>query len=55
MPTCIAPGHYLMRVEIVALHSASIPGEAQFYMECAQYVSVPALALVPTCLCGHVT
>lgn len=36
MPTCIAPGDYLMRVEIIALHNAySYPG-AQFYMECAQ-------------------
>lgn len=36
LPSCVAPGDYLMRVEIIALHSASIPGEAQFYMECAQ-------------------
>jgi hypothetical protein len=33
MPTCIAPGQYLMRVELIALHSASSPGGAQFYME----------------------
>ncbi|GAB1313686.1 Endo-beta-1,4-glucanase D [Madurella fahalii] len=36
MPNCVAPGHYLMRVELLALHSASSPGGAQFYMECAQ-------------------
>jgi len=36
MPTCIAPGHYLMRVELLALHSANLPNGAQFYMECAQ-------------------
>lgn len=36
MPSCIAPGQYLMRVELLALHSASSPGGAQFYMECAQ-------------------
>ncbi|KAF2131242.1 lytic polysaccharide monooxygenase [Dothidotthia symphoricarpi CBS 119687] len=36
MPTCIAPGDYLMRVELLALHSASKQGEAQFYRECAQ-------------------
>ncbi|KAK0735284.1 glycosyl hydrolase family 61-domain-containing protein [Lasiosphaeria miniovina] len=36
MPSCIAPGNYLMRVEIIALHSASTQGLAQFYMECAQ-------------------
>jgi cellulase len=35
-PSCIAPGQYLMRVEIIALHSASITGEAQFYPACAQ-------------------
>ncbi|KAH6911457.1 endoglucanase II [Coprinopsis sp. MPI-PUGE-AT-0042] len=36
IPDCIAPGEYLLRVELIALHSAgSYPG-AQFYMECAQ-------------------
>jgi len=38
MPSCVAPGQYLMRVELLALHSASVQGGAQFYMECAQYV-----------------
>ncbi|RYP05264.1 hypothetical protein DL764_003925 [Monosporascus ibericus] len=36
MPSCVAPGDYLMRVELLALHSAYSPGGAQFYMECAQ-------------------
>lgn len=36
MPTCIAPGDYLMRVEIIALHGAQSAGGAQHYMECAQ-------------------
>ncbi|KAF1352945.1 glycoside hydrolase [Lizonia empirigonia] len=36
MPTCVAPGNYLMRVELLALHGASTVGGAQFYMECAQ-------------------
>ncbi|OHF00940.1 glycosyl hydrolase family 61 [Colletotrichum orchidophilum] len=36
LPACVAPGDYLLRVEIIALHSASTQGEAQFYMECAQ-------------------
>lgn len=36
MPTCVAPGDYLMRVELIALHSAQQQGGAQFYMECAQ-------------------
>lgn len=32
MPTCIASGHYLMRVELIALHSAYSQGGAQFYV-----------------------
>ncbi|KAK4165591.1 glycoside hydrolase [Cladorrhinum sp. PSN259] len=36
MPSCVAPGDYLMRVELIALHSAGSAGQAQFYMECAQ-------------------
>ncbi|TDL15572.1 glycoside hydrolase family 61 protein [Rickenella mellea] len=36
IPSCIAPGQYLLRHELIALHgAASYPG-AQFYMECAQ-------------------
>lgn len=36
MPACVAPGDYLMRVELIALHSANRQAQAQFYMECAQ-------------------
>ncbi len=36
MPSCVAPGQYLMRVELLALHNAYSAGGAQFYMECAQ-------------------
>jgi cellulase len=36
MPTCIAPGNYLMRIELLALHSAYSQGGAQFYVGCAQ-------------------
>ncbi|KAF2844978.1 lytic polysaccharide monooxygenase [Plenodomus tracheiphilus IPT5] len=36
IPKCIAPGQYLLRGELIALHSASSSGGAQFYMECAQ-------------------
>ncbi|CAD0095977.1 unnamed protein product [Aureobasidium mustum] len=36
MPSCIAPGQYLMRVELLALHSATAEGGAQFYQSCAQ-------------------
>ncbi|KAF3936814.1 Endoglucanase-4 [Dactylella cylindrospora] len=36
LPTCIPPGNYLLRGELLALHGAgSYPG-AQFYMSCAQ-------------------
>jgi hypothetical protein len=36
IPKCIAPGQYLLRGELIALHSASQSMGAQFYMECAQ-------------------
>lgn len=36
LPACIAPGQYLLRVEILALHSAKNQGQAQFYQSCAQ-------------------
>lgn len=36
LPSCIAPGQYLLRVEIIALHSAKNQGQAQFYQSCAQ-------------------
>ncbi|PPR05228.1 hypothetical protein CVT24_010334 [Panaeolus cyanescens] len=36
MPQCIAPGNYLMRIELIALHSAYSAGGAQFYIGCAQ-------------------
>lgn len=32
LPSCITPGDYAMRVELLALHSASSQGGAQFYM-----------------------
>ncbi len=35
-PKCIAPGQYLLRMEILALHSAKTAGSAQFYQSCAQ-------------------
>ncbi|KAH7138272.1 endoglucanase II [Dendryphion nanum] len=35
LPTCIAPGNYLLRAEIIALHSASKQAQAQFYIGCA--------------------
>lgn len=32
IPACIAPGQYLLRGELIALHAASSSGGAQFYM-----------------------
>lgn len=36
LPQCIADGQYLMRVELLALHSAGNYRGAQFYQSCAQ-------------------
>ena len=36
VPSCVAPGEYLLRIELIALHSAGSQAQAQFYMECAQ-------------------
>ena len=35
MPKCIAPGNYLLRVELLALHSAYSSRGCQFYVSCA--------------------
>ncbi|KAF3316885.1 hypothetical protein TWF173_000889 [Orbilia oligospora] len=36
LPTCLAPGNYLLRAELIALHSAYDNLGAQFYISCAQ-------------------
>lgn len=36
IPECIAPGQYLLRAEMIALHGAGNYPGAQFYQECAQ-------------------
>lgn len=36
IPSCIEDGEYLLRAELIALHSAGSVGAAQLYMECAQ-------------------
>ncbi|KDQ58486.1 glycoside hydrolase family 61 protein [Jaapia argillacea MUCL 33604] len=36
IPSGIAPGNYLIRAEVIALHVASTVGGAQFYMSCYQ-------------------
>ncbi|KAH8599380.1 cellulose-growth-specific protein [Bisporella sp. PMI_857] len=36
LPSSLAPGEYLLRMEHIALHSASTSGGAQFYISCGQ-------------------
>ncbi|EIN08692.1 hypothetical protein PUNSTDRAFT_154784 [Punctularia strigosozonata HHB-11173 SS5] len=36
IPSDIAPGNYLLKAEVIALHVASSPGGAQFYTSCYQ-------------------
>jgi hypothetical protein len=36
IPACLKPGYYLVRHEIIALHSAYSEGGAQFYPGCHQ-------------------
>jgi len=36
IPSCIEPGNYFLRHEVIALHAASSYPGAQFYVECAQ-------------------
>ncbi|KAK2768501.1 hypothetical protein FQN54_000356 [Arachnomyces sp. PD_36] len=36
IPSSLPSGEYLVRVEHIALHSASAPGGAQFYISCGQ-------------------
>jgi hypothetical protein len=52
IPACLKPGYYLVRHEIIALHSAYSEGGAQFYPGCHQLqvsgegTKVPAKGLV---------
>ncbi|KAF3937115.1 Endoglucanase-4 [Dactylella cylindrospora] len=36
LPSCLAPGNYLLRAELIALHSAYDTLGAQFYISCVQ-------------------
>ncbi|KAI1826859.1 glycoside hydrolase family 61 protein [Xylaria intraflava] len=36
IPSCLAPGDYLLRVEHIGLHVAQSEGGAQFFLACAQ-------------------
>lgn len=48
LPECIAPGQYLLRVELLALHSAYTAGQAQFYTSCAQIEVTGSGSFSPT-------
>lgn len=48
IPTCLAPGQYLLRVELLALHSAYDLNGAQFYQSCAQLNLASEGTVVPT-------
>ena len=48
IPQCLAPGQYLLRVELLALHSAYNLYGAQFYQSCAQLEVSGSGTFVPT-------
>jgi len=48
LPSCIPPGNYFLRGEVIALHGASSKNGAQFYMECAQINIVGGGAASPS-------
>jgi lytic cellulose monooxygenase (C1-hydroxylating) len=48
IPKQIAPGDYLLRAEVIALHTAGSSGGAQLYMSCYQITISGNGTLVPT-------
>jgi len=48
MPACVAPGDYTLRIELIALHSASSRNGAQFYMSCANIRVTGSGSFVPS-------
>ncbi|TGJ83732.1 hypothetical protein E0Z10_g5020 [Xylaria hypoxylon] len=48
VPSCIPAGDYLLRVEHIALHSASAAGGAQSYISCAQLTVTGGGSKTPT-------
>lgn len=48
IPTCLAPGQYLLRQELIALHSAYSNQGAQFYQSCAQLNVAGSGSFVPS-------
>ncbi|KAK7187326.1 hypothetical protein DPSP01_002459 [Paraphaeosphaeria sporulosa] len=47
VPKDLAPGDYLVRAEVVALHTAQSAGGAQFYMSCYQITVTGSGTLAP--------
>jgi cellulase len=39
IPATLAAGDYLLRAEVIALHTAGSSGGAQFYMSCCKFTS----------------
>jgi hypothetical protein len=50
LPSCLASGEYLLRVEHIGLHSAQQAGGAQFYIGCAQLSVKGSGTYVPSSL-----
>ncbi|KAJ3032690.1 hypothetical protein HDV00_007210 [Rhizophlyctis rosea] len=48
IPECLAPGDYLFRGELIALHGAGNVGGVQVYMECAQLTVSSSGSTVPS-------
>ncbi|KAK3899310.1 family 61 putative glycoside hydrolase [Staphylotrichum tortipilum] len=48
IPSCLLPGPYLVRHEIIALHSAWARGEAQFYPSCHQLLVSGSGSVTPS-------
>src|SRR5688572_699550 len=48
IPSCLKPGYYLVRHEIIALHSAWAESGAQFYPSCHQLQISGKGSVVPT-------
>ncbi|ORY00969.1 glycosyl hydrolase family 61-domain-containing protein [Clohesyomyces aquaticus] len=48
IPANLAPGDYLLRAEALALHAASSPGGAQFYITCFQVTVTGSGTLSPS-------
>jgi hypothetical protein len=50
IPSDLAPGDYLLRAEVIALHTAGQANGAQFYMSCCMFLlslnSLPRLCLM---------